>query len=110
MVPSSSSASAGSGENRLDRRGEADPVLVIHEVSSDESPVLWSRPTTDVIPGEDCFPREGGVGGLDCSDSRRREGGRDGLGSSFSRTSFRETCTRYIRRVMPLSKGREGTA
>lgn len=40
VVSSSSSASAGSGENRLDRRGEADPVLVMPEGPSDESPVL----------------------------------------------------------------------
>lgn len=88
VVSSSSSASAGSGENRLDRRGEADPVLVMPEGTSDEFPVLWLRVTT-----EDCFLREGGVGGLEGAESRRREGGWDGWCLSFSSMSFRETCT-----------------
>lgn len=57
-----SSASAGSGENRLDRRGEAEPVLpepvlMMLGASSDESPMLWLRlVTSDVF-----LLREGGL-------------------------------------------------
>lgn len=93
-VSSSSSARAGSGENRLDRRGEADPVLVMPVLSLDDPPVSWSwwPSAAEAIPTKDSSRRrEGGVDGSECPDSRRSEGSRDGLGSSFSRMPFRDT-------------------
>lgn len=88
-MSSSSSASAGSGENRLDRRGEAEPVLTMPgATSSNELPRLWLRTVTTgvIIPGLESFPREEGVRGLE-EDADSRQG--EGLCSS-SRIPFRD--------------------
>ena len=87
-MSSSSSASAGSGENRLDRRGEAEPVLMM----PDDSPMLWLRPAASnvMIPGLESFPR-GEVGNdlEEGADSRRVEGL---LLWSSCRIPFRDVC------------------
>lgn len=91
LVSSSSSASAGSGENRLDRRGEEEPVLVMLEVSSDELLALLLRSDIKVVPVENFFPREGGARSVGGAGSRQKDGDGHGLGSRSSRMSSRDS-------------------
>lgn len=92
VASSLSSASAGSGQNRLVRRGEAEPVLTMSKGTSGGLLRLWLRPrpiTTDVSLELDFFLREDVFGNFGWGADSRRAGGL----SSSSSISFKDVVT-----------------